>query len=215
MNQKEVILPYSNRLKEDPELQVLAALVFSLGIASLSGFFHLSTALGAFIAGIFISSTRETRWVQQSLEPFKVLFVALFFVSIGILINFNFLKEELFLIFALLFLVFFANSFINSLIFKWHGETWKTSFYEGSLLANIGEFSFVLAAIGLQNALITDFTYQILIQVIALSLIISPFWIRVFSYFVDESEIIMREGKRMAEHQNKYAYHPASKAAKK
>ncbi|MBN2094697.1 MAG: cation:proton antiporter [Candidatus Aenigmarchaeota archaeon] len=208
MRKREVVLPFSDRFKGDPEMQVLASIVFSLGIASLSEFFHLSAALGAFVAGIFIASTRETRWVQQSLEPFKILFIAIFFMSIGLLIDLKFLASEFPTVVIMLMLVFFTNSFLNALIFKWSGESWRTSLYGGSLLAQIGEFSFVLAAIGLGNQLITQSSYQLVIQVIAISLIIGPFWIKFFEYFIDESEVLIRESRRIAFAPKNYRYSP-------
>jgi len=108
----------------------------------------------------------------------------------------------------LCFLILFINSFLNAIIFKFNGESWRTSFYAGALLAQIGEFSFVLATIGMENSLLSAFGYQLIIQVIALSLIISPIWINIFLRFVDQSEIIIRNTKKMAEKHPGYIYHP-------
>ncbi|MGC9310341.1 MAG: cation:proton antiporter [Candidatus Aenigmatarchaeota archaeon] len=190
-------LPFGNRIRKDPELQVLATLAISFGIALLSGLFYLSTALGAFITGLFLASTKDTQWVQQNLQPFKVLFLALFFISIGMMIDLGFLFSEFGQVMALLVLVLFTNSFINALIFRWNGDSWKNSLYGGSLLAQIGEFSFILVAIGLQTGLIEEFGYQITIIVIALSLMLSPLWISFFSRFVDHSELVLATGKRI------------------
>lgn len=193
---RKVSLPFGSRIKEDPELQVLAAFVICFGIALLSGLFQLSTALGAFIAGVFLSTAKETEWVHHSLHSFKVIFLAIFFVSIGLLINLKFLWSNMLQIISVLFLVYFTNTIINMLIFKFNGRTWGQSFYGGSLLSQIGEFSFILAAIGLQTRLITDFAYQMTIEVIALSLIISPFWIALFYNFVKKSRKAISKHKK-------------------
>ena len=207
MRQKEIKLPYSEKLKEDPDMQLFAALVFTLGMATLSGFLGLSTALGAFIAGMFIASTKEVRWVQQTLEPFKVFFIALFFISIGLLIDLKFLFSEFLWIALFLFLILLTNSILNAIIFRFNGESWRTSFYAGSILAQIGEFSFVLVAIGLQNGLVSEFSYQLTIQVIAISLMLTPVWIYLFSRLVDESEVFIRNSARMAFQKPSYRYH--------
>ena len=191
LHKKEIRLPFSKKIKEDHELQILGAFVLCFGISIISGLFYLSTALGAFIAGIFLSSAKETEWVHHSLHSFKVIFLAIFFVSVGMLINFKFLFSNLNVILIVLFLVYLTNTLINSFIFKINGRTWRESFYGGALLAQIGEFSFILATIGLQTKLITDFSYQMTIEIIALSLMISPFWISFFCKAVKKSEKII------------------------
>ncbi len=181
LRKKNVRLPFGSKFKDDPELQVLAAFILCFGIALLSGFFHLSAALGAFMAGVFLAHAKETEWVHKSLSSFKVIFLALFFISIGMLINIEFFFSNIWLILIVLFLIFLTNTLINVFIFRWHGRSWCESFYGGSLLSQVGEFSFILAAIGVQAGLILDFPYQITISVIALSLIVSPMWIGIFS----------------------------------
>lgn len=74
-----ITLPFSRRIRQDHELQVFASLVSCLGFGLITGLLELSTALGTFIGGIFINQARETDCVQHSLEPFRIVFVALFF----------------------------------------------------------------------------------------------------------------------------------------
>ncbi|MCF7861091.1 cation:proton antiporter [Candidatus Woesearchaeota archaeon] len=193
VRKNEIKLPFGEKFKGDSELQVLAAFVICFGIALISGLFQLSTALGAFIAGLFLSCAKETEWVHHSLQSFKVLFLALFFISIGMLIDMRFLFKNVIPLTILLLLVFFVNTLINALIFRWNGSSWRQSLYGGSILSQIGEFSFILAAIGLGVNLITDFGYQMTMALIALSLMISPFWIRFFSIFVEESDRFIKK----------------------
>jgi len=137
-----------------------------------------------------LSSVKEMQWIKSNLQPFKVLFIAFFFISIGMMIDLVFLQAHFFELFILLFFVLLLNSLLNAVIFRWSGDSWRNSLYGGSLLAQIGEFSFVLVAIGLQSNMITSFAYQLTLQLIALSLIISPFWISFFRSFVDKSTLI-------------------------
>lgn len=177
---KDVIhLPLSKWLKGDHEMQVFAALMICFGFSLITGILGLSTALGAFAAGMLISSARETQWVHHSLEPFRVVFVALFFVSIGMLVDIHFIREHWYQISILVMAVFLTNTFINAVIIRMLGDSWRDSLYAGALLSQIGEFSFVLAAVGLQAKIISQYGYQMTIAIIAISLLLSPAWITV------------------------------------
>lgn len=170
-------LPLSRVLGEDLEMHVFAALAICLGLSLLTGLAGLSTALGAFVAGMLIGAAKETRWVHHSLEPFRVLFVALFFVSIGMLVDLGFLLYHWYQVGALILLVLITNTFINGLILRMLGDNWRDSIYAGTLLSQIGEFSFVLAAVGIQAHIISDYGYQMTVVVISMSLLVSPAWI--------------------------------------
>lgn len=181
-------LPLSRWLKNDHEMQVFAALIICFGLAALTGLFGLSTALGAFVGGMLVGSAQQTQWVHHSLNPLRVVFVALFFVSIGTLLNLDFLIANWQLIGILVIAVFVTNSFLNALILRSLGETWKDSLYAGVLLSQIGEFSFVLAAVGFEAALISDYGYHLTIAIIAITLIVSPSWIATMRYILNLSE---------------------------
>ncbi len=172
-----VRLPLANRIRKDRELQVFAALLICFGLAFVSGALGLSSALGAFVGGMIVASAEETDWVRHALEPVRVIFVGILFVSMGMLVDTGFFIEYWRQVLALVLVVFLTNTFINALVLKALGETWQTSLYSGALLAQIGEFSFVLASVGLSAGIIEGFGYQMTIAVIALSLLFSPVWI--------------------------------------
>lgn len=174
---REVHLPLSQWLDQDHELQLFAALSVCFGLALITAWFDLSTALGAFLAGMLIGAAKETQWVHHALEPLKVLFVALFFVSIGMLLDINYLIVHWPQTVLLVLVTFFSNTFINALILKGAEYTWRDSLFAGVLLSQIGEFSFVLAALGFQTGMIHESGYQLALCVISLSLILSPAWI--------------------------------------
>lgn len=177
MIKETVHLPLARWLKGDHEMQIFAALIVCFGLSLITGLFGLSTALGAFVAGMLIGAARETQWVHNSLEPFRVIFVALFFVSIGMLVDIGFIKNHWQQIMILVMAVILTNTFINAVIIRLLGDSWPDSLYSGALLSQIGEFSFVLAAVGLQAGLITGYGYQLTVAIIALSLMLSPMWI--------------------------------------
>jgi CPA2 family monovalent cation:H+ antiporter-2 len=170
-------LPFAERIRQDHELQVFAGLLICFGLAFVTGALGLSAALGAFVGGIVVSSAKETSWLRSALEPIRVVFVAILFVSMGMLIETDFFIRYWDQVLILVLVVFITNTFINALVLKALGESWRNSLYSAALLAQIGEFSFVLASIGLQAGIIEDFSYQTTIAVIALTLLFSPAWI--------------------------------------
>lgn len=174
---RPIRFPFARHLKKDHELELFMALSLCFGLALLTGVTGLSTALGAFTAGILVRSAKETRWVHKSLESFRIFFVALFFMSIGLLIDLQFLWENLTWILLLVLGVILTNTMINAGIFLAAGETLRESIYSGLLLSQIGEFSYVLAAVGLGAGLISFTGYQAAVAVISLSLLVSPFMI--------------------------------------
>ena len=94
LKKRHIKLPYANHIREDHELQVFVAFITCFGFAMLTALFSLSAALGAFLAGIFVHAARSTKWFHDSLHSFRVVFVALFFISIGLMIDLDFLLEN-------------------------------------------------------------------------------------------------------------------------
>ena len=101
----------------------------------------------------------------------------MFFIYIGTLLDFTFLKENILIVALLVLVVFVINTMINTAILYFLGSKLKESFYAGSLLAQVGEFSFLLGAVGVAAGLIFEFEYNLIIAVISLSLLLSPLWI--------------------------------------
>lgn len=168
---------------EGNDHKVFIALIVCFGAALVTNVFGLPLGLGAFIGGVVVSNINTLNWVRHELGSFKTLFIALFFVSIGMMIDINFLFENFVLISIILLSVFTINTFVNTSIFLSLGRSVKNSLYAGTLLAPIGEFSFLLAAVGWQLQAIEFFTYQVVVLVIALSLIIGPFWHKLFTRY--------------------------------
>ncbi|TRX46405.1 cation:proton antiporter [Fulvivirga sp. M361] len=181
LKKKEIHLPFGKQIRKDHEIQVFIAFAFCFGFSLLTAFFGLSSALGAFVAGMIVSKARETTWVHNSLHAFRIVFVALFFVSVGMLINLSFLMDNLGVISVMVLLAFLTNNFINAMIVRFLGESWTDSLYTGAILAQIGEFSFILGATAYLAGLISEHTYQLVISTISVTLIISPFWIFIVS----------------------------------
>lgn len=179
LSKKQIHLPLAKWLKQDHELQLFAALTVCFGLSLLTAWLNLSTALGAFIGGMIIGAAKETQWVHHTLDSFRVLFVALFFVSVGLMLDIGFLAEHWPQALALTVAALLTNTFINAFILRAAEYSWNDSLYVGLVLSQLGEFSFVLAAVGIQAAIINQFGYQLALCVISLSLLLSPLWIAI------------------------------------
>lgn len=180
LRKKEVHLPFLNYFRGHKELQIFTALALCFGMAMGTELLKLSPYLGAFVAGIYVRSTRETDWIHITLEPFYVFFVAIFFVSVGMMLDLNFLLENWGIILLLVGLVFILNTAVNTGMMRMLGESWKESLLGGAMLAQVGEFSFVILAVGGQSGIVTNFTYQTILALITVTLILSPAWISLF-----------------------------------
>ncbi len=170
-------LPFSKAFKKDHEIQVIAALIICFGFSTITSLFGLSAALGAFVGGLLIHASKSTDWFHDSLHSFRVIFLAIFFVSIGLLIDLDFLMENLYSILGLLVTVYLGNHLINAVILKFFRRNWKDSLYGGALLAQIGELSFLIASTAYYGGIIQDYGYKTSILIISLTLLISPIYI--------------------------------------
>ncbi len=195
---QKVPFPFRRSIKSNHELQLLAAIIVCFGFAIIVGMFQLSLAFGAFLAGIYIAKTDEAQWIRQHLQSFVTFLMALFFIYIGSLIDPQFIAANAFMILSIVISVLLVNTFINGAIFKFLGENWQNSLYAGALLAQIGEFSFFLASIGHNNDFIEETDYQIIVPVIALTLLIGPIWAAPFENAREKLVLLQQRSKKLA-----------------
>ncbi len=174
---KTIALPFSKTIEKDRELQVFLAIFFCFGGALSASIFGLSPALGAFVGGMIVHASRATHWIYNTLDSFRILFVAIFFISIGLQIDFYFIYENLTAITIVIIAVYLTNHLINSMILRLFSSPWKEAFLGGALLAQIGELSFLLSSSAYSMGIIETYAYNFTISLISLTLVISPFWI--------------------------------------
>jgi CPA2 family monovalent cation:H+ antiporter-2 len=93
------------------------------------------------------------------------------------MVDLQFMMENAGLIALLVVMVLVLNTFINAVILVLLGDPWRETLYVGALLAQIGEFGFVLAAVGINGHIITEYGYQLVISIITVTLLLSPAWI--------------------------------------
>jgi len=158
------------------EHRMMLGLLLCLGSASLTGWLGLSPALGAFLAGVVLASSDQSEWVHEHIGPVQVIFMAMFFLSVGMLVDIKYLFEHAEVVLAATLLVFLFNSGTNVFVLRALGEAWEPALLTAALLSQIGEFSFLLASVGLHVALIDEELHAMTVLVIALTLLLSPVW---------------------------------------
>ena len=160
---------------ESKELFLLGVVALCLGIALLTEHLGFSIEMGAFVAGLMISEVEYADQTLTYVEPISDIFAALFFVAVGMLIDPVFLWEHLELIIGLMLLIVAGKTLIIIPIVKLFGYSWRTSIITGLGLAQIGEFSFVLASAGQGLGLVSRRVYLLIVGTTALTLMITPF----------------------------------------
>lgn len=157
------------------ELFLTTIILLCLGIALLTSRFGLSLALGAFLAGLIISESEYAHQALSDILPFKDSFMGLFFVSIGMLMNTEFVVDNgirIAQVVALIFGLKIITGIASALLI---GNALRTSLMTGLGLAQIGEFSFVLAIAGKASGLISEEFYQIFLSSSVVTMILTPF----------------------------------------
>lgn len=156
------------------ELYQLAAVAFCLLSAWCSDKLGLSLELGSFVAGVMISTTDFAQHTLDQVEPIRNLFAALFLSSIGMLIHVHFLWSHVDILLASVILVIVIKTAVVAIVTKAFGYSIRISFTVGVLLAQIGEFSFVLLSRASNLHLIEGKMYLLLLGTTALSLVTTP-----------------------------------------
>lgn len=157
------------------ELFLLSIVVIGLAVAWLTSLAGLSLALGAFLAGLIISESEYATQALGNIMPFRDMFMSIFFVSTGMLLDLDVMRKHLFLILAATALVFFLKTFVNSLITFIIGFPLHTMVLVGFSLAQIGEFSLITAKVGFEHGILSGEIYQEFLAVTVLSMVLTPF----------------------------------------
>lgn len=157
-------------------------LIVSLGLCCTMAFIStklgFSAALGAFLIGSVISETPEVEKINKVVEPVKNLFGAIFFVSVGMLVDPAILIDYALPIIVLVLAIIIGQAVFGSLGYFISGETLKSSMRCGFSMAQIGEFSFIIATLGLSLGVISDFLYPVVVAVSVITTFLTPYMIR-------------------------------------
>ncbi|MUH01641.1 sodium:calcium exchanger [Scytonema sp. UIC 10036] len=175
---------------ESRELFLLGVVALCLGIALLTAYLGLSIEMGAFVAGLMISEVEYADQTLSYVEPLRDIFASLFFASIGMLIDPVFLWNNLELILGLVALVFVGKLIIITPLVRLFRYPLKTALIAGLGLAQIGEFSFVLASEGQALGLVSRRIYLLILGTTAVTLVLTPFVLRSVPILFDWIETV-------------------------
>ena len=171
------LLNYVARFKSN-EMLLITVLGLCFGVSGLAVRLGYSVALGAFLIGAVIAEARQIARIEMLLEPLRDMFSAVFFVSIGLLIDPVLLVRYAGPILAITAVVVVGQVFACSLGVFLAGHDRQTSLRVGMGLAQIGEFSFIIAALGMSLKVTSSFLYPIAVAVSALTTLTTPYLIK-------------------------------------
>jgi CPA2 family monovalent cation:H+ antiporter-2 len=174
------------------ELFLLTIIVLCLGIAWLTSLSGLSLALGAFMAGLVISESEYSHQAMAEVLPFRDSFNSLFFVSIGMLMDARVLISHPVLVVALIGAVLVGKFVTGAFSVMASGYPLRAGILAGISLAQVGEFSFVLAQQGEQTGLLVGQSYQVFLAVSVLTMVITPLLMQGAPHLAKRAEAVQR-----------------------
>ena len=165
------------RLMTDETLLVVAlGLCFLMTeVSTAVGF---SSAFGAFVMGSILAETVEADRIERVVEPVKNLFGAIFFVSVGMLVDIQVLIDYAWPIVVLVLTILVGQAVFGTLGYLLSGQPLKTSMQCGFSMAQIGEFAFIIASLGLSLHVVGDFLYPVVVAVSVITTFLTPYMMR-------------------------------------
>ena len=163
-------------LNDEILLLVSIGLCFAMvSIASAAGF---SSALGAFVMGSILAETMESEHIEHLVSPIKDLFGAIFFVSVGMMIAPEVILRNWFIIILIAVLVILTHIVFSAIGILLTGNGLENSVHTGFSLAQLGEFGFIIASVGVSLGVMRDFIYPVIVAVSVITTFTTPYMIR-------------------------------------
>ena len=157
-------------------------LIVSLGLcclmAVISAKAGFSSAFGAFVMGSILAETVEADKIERIVEPVKNLFGAIFFVSVGMLVDPSILISYYIPILSIVLTIIIGQSVFGSFSFLLGGESLRNAIRCGFSMAQIGEFAFIIASLGLSLGVISDFLYPVVVAVSVITTFLTPYMMK-------------------------------------
>lgn len=174
---QRVRIPLTQIISGEKDLIPLASLGFCFTAAALSGLIGLSPPYGAFLAGLVLGNTHERLVLLEAIMPIQSTLLMVFFLSIGLMFDVSYVMEHWVMVLVLLFAITIAKTGINIGILHILRLPWTQSFLVGVVLAQLGEFAFMLAKVGGNVGIIDEDGKKLIISLTVLSLAFSPLWL--------------------------------------
>lgn len=160
------------------EVLLIVSLALCCGMAVFASFVGFSSAFGSFVMGSILAETIEAQKIERLIEPVKNLFGAIFFVSVGMLVDINIVLQQWVPIVVITLAILLGQSILGSFGFLVSGQPLKTAMRCGFSMSQIGEFAFIIASLGLSLGIISDFLYPVVVTVSVITTFTTPYMIR-------------------------------------
>lgn len=172
-------------MTKNQELFLMSIFLICLSVALLTSELGMSLAFGAFLAGLMISESEYSHNAFGNLIPIKDIFTSFFFVSIGMLLDMQFVIENISLVVLSVFLVLLIKTIIAGGTGFVLGHTFRGTVMVGLALSQVGEFSFILARIGLDNGIISTYYFQLFLAVAVITMAFTPLFMSISRQLAD------------------------------
>jgi len=163
-------------LESDHDLQVFFGTLCCLGCSCLSFLAGLPAPIGSFAAGLWLGRARGLGWLGAVLKPFKVFFVALYFVSLGLMIDLQYIAGHWLTIIIITGTVLASNSLLSAIVFRLMGMSWRESWWAGALLSQTGELGLLACSLAASSGMIDQGLYKLAVAVTGVALMLSAGW---------------------------------------
>lgn len=160
------------------EVLLIVSLALCCGMAVCASLAGFSPAFGSFVMGSILAETIEAKKIEKLIEPVKNLFGAIFFVSVGMLVDIQVVISQWLPVLVITFAIIFGQTVLGTLGFMLSGQTLKTAMRCSFSMAQIGEFAFIIATLGLSLGVVSDFLYPVVVTVSVITTFLTPYMIR-------------------------------------
>lgn len=174
---ERINIPFLRLAAGHADLTPLMGLMFCFGAAAVAGLSGLSAAYGAFLAGLVLGNSQKRSILIDRMTPIYSVLMMMFFLSIGLLLDLNFIMDNLGKVMMILLFITIGKTALNISILHLLRQPWTMSFLSGVVLAQLGEFSFLLATVGQEAGIVNEYGNNLIVSLTVLSLALSPIWL--------------------------------------
>ncbi len=175
------------------EAPFVTALGLAFGLAVLAHFLGLSSAIGAFLMGMIIASSKFSEKITPRVLPLKDFFIVIFFVSIGMLVNITLIPDAIWIAIPIVIIAIVGKFIGNMFAASMSGNTFISASTIGAMMIPIGEFSFIIAKLGVDSGSIDESIYPVTIVVSLITMLAMPLLLRALPTVVDQRSIIPKK----------------------
>lgn len=175
--QRYVLIKLFSRFNRIKEYMFLLAIAWCLSLSELASLLGLSAEIGAFIAGVSLASNPVSLYMAESLKPLRDFFLVMFFFAVGATFNLHYFPKIIIPALILVVLLLVIKPIVYYVLLKWVGESKAVAWEVGVRLAQVSEFSLIIAYVGMDLKVISEMAGYLIEATTILSFIISSYWV--------------------------------------